>query len=76
MKDHLLRCGVPADITEARIQDMANGPLVGTPELVAERLAGASELGMSYAILNFAEVAYDRTALNLFTEKVAPALTN
>jgi hypothetical protein len=31
---------------------------------------------MSYAILNFAEVAYDRTALNLFTDKVAPALTN
>ena len=30
----------------------------------------------SYAILNFAEVAYDRTALNLFTEKVAPALAN
>jgi hypothetical protein len=29
---------------------------------------------MSYAILNFAEVAYDRTALTLFTEKVAPAL--
>jgi alkanesulfonate monooxygenase SsuD/methylene tetrahydromethanopterin reductase-like flavin-dependent oxidoreductase (luciferase family) len=75
MKDHLLRCGVPADIAEARMQDFANGPLVGTPELIAERLAEASELGMSYAILNFAEVAYDRTALNLFTEKVAPALT-
>ena len=76
MKDHLLRSGVPADIAEARMQDFANGPLVGTPELVAERLAEASELGMSYAILNFAEVAYDRTALNLFTEKVAPTLTN
>ncbi len=58
------------------MRDFANGPLVGTPELVAERLTEASELGMSYAILNFAEVAYDRTALNLFTEKVAPALTN
>ena len=75
MKDHLLRCGVPADIAEARVRDFANGPLVGTPELVAERLTEASELGMSYAILNFAEVAYDRTALNLFTEKIAPSLT-
>jgi F420-dependent oxidoreductase-like protein len=75
MKDHLLRCGVPEHITEARIQDMANGPLVGTPELVAERLTQASGLGMSYAIVNFAEVAYDRTALNLFTEKVVPALS-
>ena len=75
IKEHLLRYGVPENIAEARTQDFANGPLVGTPELVAERLAEASELGMSYAILNFAEVAYDRTALNLFTEKVAPALT-
>jgi alkanesulfonate monooxygenase SsuD/methylene tetrahydromethanopterin reductase-like flavin-dependent oxidoreductase (luciferase family) len=58
------------------MQDFANGPLVGTPELVAERLAEASELGVSYAILNFAEVAYDRTALNLFTDKVAPALAS
>ena len=31
---------------------------------------------MSYAILNFAEVAYDRTALTLFTEQVAPALAS
>ena len=29
---------------------------------------------MTYAIAYFPEVAYDRTALNLFTEKVAPAL--
>jgi F420-dependent oxidoreductase-like protein len=74
MKDHLLRCGVPADITEARVQDFANGLLVGTPEQLAERLAQVSKLGMSYAILNFAEVAYDRTALTLFTEKIAPQL--
>jgi hypothetical protein len=31
---------------------------------------------MSYAILNFAEVAYDRTALTLFTDTVAPALSS
>jgi alkanesulfonate monooxygenase SsuD/methylene tetrahydromethanopterin reductase-like flavin-dependent oxidoreductase (luciferase family) len=75
MKDHLLRYGVPENIAEKRVQDSANGPLVGTPELVAERLAQIGELGMTYAILNFAEVAYDRTALTLFTEKVAPALS-
>jgi F420-dependent oxidoreductase-like protein len=72
MKDHLLKCGVPENVAEARVNDFANGPLVGTPELIAERLAGLSKLGMSYAVLNFAEVAYDRTALTLFTEKVAP----
>jgi F420-dependent oxidoreductase-like protein len=75
IRDHLLRCGVPADITEARVQDFANGLLVGTPEQLAERLAQVGKLGMSYAILNFAEVAYDRTALTLFTEKIAPQLT-
>ena len=74
MKDHMLGCGVPENIVEDRVHGFANGPLVGTPELVAERLAAASGLGMSYAILNFAEVAYDRTALTLFTEKVAPGL--
>jgi F420-dependent oxidoreductase-like protein len=72
MKDHLLKCGVPENVAEARVNDFANGPLVGTPELVAERLAELGGLGMSYAILNFAEVAYDRSALTLFTEKVAP----
>jgi F420-dependent oxidoreductase-like protein len=75
MKEQAIRCGVPEDRAEARMREFANGPLVGSPELVAERLAELSELGMSYAILNFAEVAYDRTALTLFTEKVAPEFT-
>jgi alkanesulfonate monooxygenase SsuD/methylene tetrahydromethanopterin reductase-like flavin-dependent oxidoreductase (luciferase family) len=74
MRDHLLRCGVPENITERRMRDFANGTLTGTPELITERLAELGELGMSYAILNFAEVAYDRSALTLFTEKVAPEL--
>jgi F420-dependent oxidoreductase-like protein len=73
-RDHLLQCGVPEDIAEARFRDFANGPLVGPPELVIERLTEARALGMSYAILNFAEVAYDRTSLDLFIDKVAPAL--
>ncbi len=72
MKAHQIRYGVPENTAEARVRMFADGPLVGTPELVAERLAELGGLGMSYAILNFAEVAYDRTALTLFTEKVAP----
>ena len=72
MKDHQIRCGVPEHVAESRMALFANGPLVGPPELVAERLTELSALGMSYAILNFAEVAYDHTALTLFTEKVAP----
>ena len=76
MKDHLLRCGVPENIADERMKDFANGTLTGTPEQITERLAQLGELGMSYAILNFAEVAYDRTALTLFTDKVAPALSS
>jgi F420-dependent oxidoreductase-like protein len=74
IRDHLLGAGVPEKIVEERVADFAKGPLVGTPEMVTERLTAAGALGMSYAILNFAEVAYDRTSLTLFTEKVAPAL--
>ena len=29
---------------------------------------------MTYAIINLLDVAYDRSGLTLFTEKVAPAL--
>ena len=62
MKDHLLRCGVPENVVETGgSRDMAGEPFVGTPELIAERLTQARGLGMSYAILNFAEVAYDRS---------------
>ncbi|HEY6495800.1 MAG TPA: LLM class F420-dependent oxidoreductase [Trebonia sp.] len=73
-KDHLLRAGVPEDVAERRVTDFANGLLVGTPEVIAERLNQVGGLGMSYAILNFAEVAYDRSTLELFTEKVIPAI--
>jgi F420-dependent oxidoreductase-like protein len=76
MKDHLHRCGVPEEVAEERMRDFATGTLTGTPEQLAERLAQLGKLGMSYAILNFAEVAYDRTALTLFTDTVAPALSS
>jgi F420-dependent oxidoreductase-like protein len=75
LADHMTRYGVPEDIVAAQKRSLAEGPLVGTPDVVAERLAQLGELGMSYAILNFAEVAYDRSALDLFTQRVAPAFT-
>ena len=65
---------MPADQAEGRVRNLATGPLVGTPEQVAERLAEASDMGMTYAILNFPEVAYDRSGLTLFTEKVVPSV--
>ncbi len=65
---------VPADVVEGQIQMLSSGLLVGTPEQIAERLAELNGLGMTYAIMNIPDVAYDRSGLELFTKKVMPAL--
>src|ERR1700760_3772512 len=66
LKDHEIRHGVPAETAEQRRQANAEGELAGTVEQVAEKLAELGKLGMSYAILYFPDVAYDRSALDLF----------
>jgi F420-dependent oxidoreductase-like protein len=76
LRDHLLRCRVPEEAADRMVGNHASGPLVGTVDQVTERLAELAGLGMSYAVLNIAELAYDRTALTLFTEKVAPVLAS
>lgn len=48
------------------------GPLVGTPEKVIEALHTAKDLGMSYAITNFADAAYDTSSIDLFASSVIP----
>jgi alkanesulfonate monooxygenase SsuD/methylene tetrahydromethanopterin reductase-like flavin-dependent oxidoreductase (luciferase family) len=73
VQSHLERY-VPADQAEGEVRALAAGPLVGTPEQIAERLTEASDMGMTYAITYFPEVAYDRDGLTLFTEKVVPSL--
>jgi F420-dependent oxidoreductase-like protein len=65
---------VPADALENTMKNLASGPLVGTPEQVAERLAEARGWGMTYAIAYFPEIAYDRSGLDLFAKQVVPAL--
>lgn len=47
----------------------------GTPEQVAERLASWEKEGMTYAIVNFADIAYDTSSLDLFAKEVIPALS-
>ncbi|MET1044646.1 MAG: LLM class F420-dependent oxidoreductase [Microbacteriaceae bacterium] len=47
---------------------------VGTPEQVAERLAGLKDLGLGYSIHYFPEAAYDRSSIDLFEREVMPAL--
>jgi F420-dependent oxidoreductase-like protein len=63
----------PEDV-ESRYQLFANGPMVGTPEQIVERLKEMNGLGMTYAITYFAEAAYDRSGIDLFAREVVPAL--
>jgi F420-dependent oxidoreductase-like protein len=72
-RSHLAKY-VAADLAEGRAADLAKGPLVGTPEQIAERLSELAGLGMSYAILYMPGLAYDRSGLTLMAEKVIPAL--
>jgi F420-dependent oxidoreductase-like protein len=65
---------LPAEKLESTYQSLATGPLVGTPEQIVERLSEMRGLGMTYAILYFAEAAYDRSGIDLFVRDVAPAL--
>jgi F420-dependent oxidoreductase-like protein len=63
-----------ADVLESTLQGIADGPLVGTPEQVVEALQQMQALGMTYAIVNFAESAYDTSGVELFEREVVPAL--
>jgi F420-dependent oxidoreductase-like protein len=45
----------------------------GTPEQVVEKLRAWEKEGMTYAIVNFADVAYDTSSLDLFAREVIPA---
>jgi F420-dependent oxidoreductase-like protein len=65
---------IPAEAADATMRELADEALIGTPEQIAERLGQIGRLGMSYAIINLPDVAYDRSGLTLFAEQVAPAL--
>jgi F420-dependent oxidoreductase-like protein len=47
----------------------------GTPEQIVERMKALEDAGMGYAIVNFADVAYDRSSLELFAKEVIPAFS-
>jgi F420-dependent oxidoreductase-like protein len=72
IEDHL-RASVPAK-ADSTLADLRNGPLVGTPEQIVEKLTELEGLGMTYAITYFAEAAYDRSGIELFESEVVPAL--
>jgi F420-dependent oxidoreductase-like protein len=59
---------------ERYAQQLTTGPTVGTVEQVTEALSGLRADGLSYAICNFADAAYDRSSIELFEREVIPAL--
>jgi F420-dependent oxidoreductase-like protein len=50
-------------------------PFSGTPDQVVATLREWEKEGMTYAIVNFADIAYDTSSLDLFAREVMPALT-
>lgn len=75
-----LRARQAAKANEAAVDGMlstltAPGSASGTPEQVVETLQRMRDLGCEYAILYFPDAAYDRTSIELFEQKVIPALS-
>ena len=76
IESHLRGAGVPDDAVERSMNDYRKGTAVGTPDQVASALADMQDLGMTYAITNFVESAYDLSGVELFEREVIPALRN
>jgi F420-dependent oxidoreductase-like protein len=71
--DHLSK-SVGAEKAEAQLRNFVGLPGVGTPEQIVEKLSALKKDGMTYAIANFPELAYDTSGLELFEKEVIPAL--
>ncbi|HEX3591131.1 MAG TPA: LLM class F420-dependent oxidoreductase [Pseudonocardiaceae bacterium] len=65
---------LPPEIVDGAMKNFSEGPMVGTPEQVTERLKAMNDIGMTYAICYFIEAAYDRSGIELFAKEVLPAL--
>ena len=74
LRDRLLSVGSPEARVDQLFADYRKQATVGTPEQVVEKLKALEGLGMTYAILNFPEAAYDTTGMALFERDVMPEL--
>jgi F420-dependent oxidoreductase-like protein len=63
------------DQLATNLEQYRNGPLVGTPEQIVERLEELRREGLGYAIGYFQDAAYDDGSVRLFAEQVIPALS-
>jgi F420-dependent oxidoreductase-like protein len=71
--DHYTK-SIGAERAAATVEQYGSGACVGTPEQIVENLAAMKKLGMTYAIVNFPELAYDTSGAALFEQQVIPAL--
>ena len=69
--DHYTKL-VPAAQVERYRHLYENGPLVGTPEQIVDRLRELERLGMTYTITYWLDAAYDRSSIELFESQVMP----
>jgi F420-dependent oxidoreductase-like protein len=72
IRAHLAEAGLPQEAVDKEVHDLESGPLVGTPDQIVGTLRRMQGLGMTYAILNFAEAAYDTSGIALFEREVMP----
>ena len=63
---------LPEDMVERAMRNVAKWS--GTPEQIVAKLQPWKEAGLGYLICYLAEVAYDRSGLELIAREVAPAL--
>jgi F420-dependent oxidoreductase-like protein len=70
-----LRPYLSAEVLASTVQQYTATGLVGTPEQLVERLESLQKAGMTYAIANFHEAAYDDSGIRLYAEQVVPALS-
>jgi F420-dependent oxidoreductase-like protein len=67
---------LPEERLEPTLEMLRNGPLVGTPDRISQRLQELQAVGMTYAITYFPEAAHDRSGIELFSEEVVPGLAD
>ena len=61
-------------MAETEIADGQNADAIALAEQIVESLQALEKLGMTYAITNFAEAAYDTSGIELFEQQVIPHL--
>jgi alkanesulfonate monooxygenase SsuD/methylene tetrahydromethanopterin reductase-like flavin-dependent oxidoreductase (luciferase family) len=57
---------------ERPYDDDATGTIVGTPEMIRERLRPVIEAGIDYVIVTIPREAYDQEAVRRFAREVIP----